>query len=165
MEMKKSLIGLSILSLILGAYFYLNRDLPQDKIQTQLTLLTQEAVKPLTLKGVPKMAQISSLRNFFTEDLQIHAYQGRFSLKGRDELMKRLQLAYGYLKSFSLSFEDVTIKLNSSQDEASVYLTALATGAGNDWNQAQELEMVFRLDSGEWLISSAKAIDTLTLDK
>jgi hypothetical protein len=164
MEMKKPLIASLIILLAAVAYWMTQGSSPQVKIQSQLKRLTQEAVKPLTLGGIPKIAQINSLRKFFTDDLEVNAYDGRFSLKGKDELMKRLHLGYNYLKNFTLSFSDVNIKLNESEDQATVYLTALASGGGNEWNQAQELKMTFRLESGEWLIASAEAIATLSLD-
>ena len=162
--MKKPLIASLIILLAAVAYWMTQGSSPQVKIQSQLKRLTQEAVKPLTLGGIPKIAQINSLRKFFTDDLEVNAYDGRFSLKGKDELMKRLHLGYNYLKNFTLSFSDVNIKLNESEDQATVYLTALASGGGNEWNQAQELKMTFRLESGEWLIASAEAIATLSLD-
>ena len=164
MEMKKPLIASLIILLAAVPYWMTQGSSPQVKIQSQLKRLTQEAVKPLTLDGIPKIAQINSLRKFFTDDLEVNAYDGRFSLKGKDELMKRLHLGYNYLKNFTLSFSDVNIKLNESEDQATVYLTALASGGGNEWNQAQELKMTFRLESGEWLIASAEAIATLSLD-
>jgi len=162
--MKKTLITAVLIIAGIVIYKFAFRESPEQKIQAELNLLTQEAVKPLTLAGIPKIAQINSLRKFFTDDLEVNAYDGRFSLKGKDELMKRLHLGFNYLKNFTLSFSDVNITLNESSDEATVYLTALATGGGNEWNQAQELKMIFRLESGEWLIASAEAIATLTLD-
>ena len=164
MEMKNIIIAAALIIAGLLIYKFALSESPEQKIQSQLNSLTQEAIKPLSLSGIPKIAQINSLRKFFTDDLEVNAYDGRFSLKGKDELMKRLHLGFNYLKNFTLSFSDVNITLNESQDQATVYLTALATGGGNEWNQAQELKMIFRLDSGEWLIASAEAIATLSLD-
>ena len=162
--MKKVIITCSLVLAAFVVYKFSFSESPEEKVLAQLNRLTQEAVKPMSLKGVPKMAQIRSLRNFFTEDIAINAYEGRFLLTGRHELMKRLHLGYNYLKSFSLSLKDSHVELNDSQDEATVYLTALATGGGGDWNQAQELKMILRLVSGEWLIASAETVQTLSLE-
>ena len=59
----------------------------------------------------------------------------------------------------------MNVEAAADQKSAVVYLTALASGVGKDWNQAQELKLSLIKLEGNWEITAAETVETLTLDQ
>ena len=161
--MKK--IILPVLILIAAAVWFISGDSAEEQVRQRLQEFSREVEKPLEMPpGVTRIAQVRSLRHFFSKDVVISAYDGRFAVASRSELIKRAQAAYNYLQSFSVSFSDLTVTISEDEKSATVHLTALARGVGGDWNQAQELKMSLIRDGGDWIIAEVEAIEALSLD-
>ncbi len=163
----KALIALIVVAVVGLFGWWLLAPMPsaEDAIRARLDTLITEVHKPLSVRGLQKMAQISSLRQFFTEDVRIDTHDDRVRIEGRDQLMGSLQGIYSYINTIKITLTDEVIIVSDDGKHADVTLTVLATGREQEhWPYAQEVMLQLVLQDGEWLIRYARPVEILELD-
>ena len=163
--MNKTLALIVAIAVVAAAWFYFNRDSPEEQVRRTLDELRVEAAKPVTMQGVSRIAQIQSLKKFLTDDIVIEVASRQVSFKGSASIVKYAQGLYPNLKKFDISLADQNVVLSPDGQTAVVNLTVVASGTtSQNWRQFQELKITLVNKDGDWLISRGEAVEALTLE-
>lgn len=161
---KKIIITVLGLFVLGAAYYFWQRDSPEEQIKARIDEFLVAVHLPQKSQGLTQIGKINGMRHFFTEQVKAKGRGHEIEIASHEQLLKYAHMAFRMQPKFKLSIEDVTIEMIDSSS-ATVYFTALAQGVDRNWAGAQELKIKVRKESGDWLIFEGEAIEALSVDK
>jgi hypothetical protein len=115
-------------------------------------------------EGLALVTRAAQLRSYFTSDVVVDLGSGA-PIAGRETLVGMASRFQPATHGGVVGLQDVAVAKRQGADVADVALTVTLTGVdartGERTMDAREFALEMRRESGEWLISSATAVDTL----
>lgn len=113
---------------------------------------------------IARLANVSQLAGFFTQDITIHFEGSRpelQSLTGRDSLRQVLLMARTNLQRMNVRFPDVVVTVDPEGRTARVNLTVIADVNADKDAILTELKMDLTKADGSWRVSRVETLKAL----
>jgi hypothetical protein len=146
----------------LWTYFF---PAPEKIIRQRLTRLAETCTFAAKDSVFVRATKAQRAVNFFSADaeliIDISGAGGRHS-SGRDEITEAAHTGFAVFKSLAVKFLNITVKLAADQQTAEVSCTAEVRFEDSKDFGVQEMRFQFKNVSGNWLITRAETVKTLS---
>jgi hypothetical protein len=138
---------------------------PEKLVLRKIASLATIATIKANDSNIIRVGKAANLVGYFSPDAQITVDAADLpvrSLSGRDEIREFALAGFTHLASVKVEFLDVTTRLGADQQTADVTCTARVYGGASKDFGVQELHFQLKKIDGEWLITRAETVKTLS---
>ena len=150
----------------LGCWFWtLAFPAPEKVVLRKISGLASTATFSASDSNFTRAAKVANLIGFFAVDAQISfdaPGQGPRSLSGRDEIRDASRAGFTGLTALTVQFLDVNVSLGADRQTADVSCTARVNAGNSKDYGLQEMHFQLKKIAGDWLITRAETVKTLS---
>ena len=139
---------------------------PERIIRQRLDEVAKYASFTASESSLARLGSAQSLAGYFSTNVEVIidlGEEGRHVLNGRDQIAQAALAARSELGSLSVTFLDVDVTVASGKQSATADLTVDANVSGQQNAIVQEVKINLQKISGQWLITRAETIRTLSI--
>jgi hypothetical protein len=159
-------LGLLVVVAALGCWVWMALfPSPETVVRRKMASLAKIATFNAGTSNLARAARAGNLADFFAHEAQINlAEPGQASrtLSGRAEIREAALGGFASLTALKVEFLDVTVRLGADKGGAEVRCTLRVQAADRQDFFVQEMRFQFQQVAGNWLITRAETVKTLT---
>ncbi len=138
---------------------------PEKIIRQRLDEIATCASFTANESALARLGAAQSLAGYFSTNAEVHIdtrETGQHDLIGKDEIMQTVMAAQSVLGGMNVKFLDVKVTVTPDKQSATANLTVDANVSNQPDAIVQEMRITFQRINGQWLITRAETIRTLS---